>query len=161
MATESILHCLGVQGKGMVTSTKVPTPTQETWKAWIIPMQKVAVTPSNENVATADNSLMTRKAPTVLQGDLLKTPSVSIGEGSLLTMSTLVQNPPDQQNFAKQPKSMLAPQPIHMQGEQLGTSMNEILVSGYGLGQPWYISFSETLVKTVLHLSYSNNDRAL
>ena len=115
-------------------------------------MQKVAVTPTNENVATANNSLMTRKALAVLQGDLLKTPSVSTGEGSLLTMSTLVQNLPDQQNVAKQPKSMLAPQPIHMQGDQQGTSLNEISVSGYGLGQPWYIRSSETLVKTVLHL---------
>ena len=55
-ATDSLLHFLGVQAKGSVTSPPVPTSTQETWTAQAIPKQMLAVTPSNDNVA--DNSLM-------------------------------------------------------------------------------------------------------
>ena len=131
-ATDSLLHFLGVQAKGSVTSPLVPTSTQETWTAQTIPMQKVAVTPSNQNVATTDNSLMIKTVPTVLQGDLLRTPSVSTENGSNFTMATPVQNPSDQQNFASQLtaflQSMLAPQSINMQGEHQETLSNNLSV---------------------------------
>ena len=102
-------------------------------------MQKVAVTPSNQNVVTADNSLTIKTVPTVLQGDLLRTPSVSAENGSHFTMATPVQNPSDQQNFASQLtaflQSMLAPHSIIIQGEQQETLSNTLSVSDSDLGQ--------------------------
>ena len=148
-ATDSLLHFLGVQAKGSVTSPPVPTSTQETWTAHAIPKQTLAVTPSNENVATADNSLVMRTAPNVLQGDLLRTPSVSTENGSHFTMATPVQNPSDQQNFASQLtaflQSMLAPQSINIQGEHQETLSNTLSVSDSDLGQTGGISSSGTI----------------
>ena len=148
-ATDSLLHFLGVQAKGSVTSPPVPTSTQETWTAQAIPKQTLAVTPSNKNVATADNSLVMRTAPTVLQGDLLRTPSVSTENGSHFTMATPVQNPSDQQNFASQLtaflQSMLAPQSINMQGEHQETLSNTLSVSDSDLDQTGGISSSGTV----------------
>ena len=149
-ATDSLLHFLGVQPKGSVTSPPVPTSTQETWTAQAIHKQTLAVTPSNKNVATADNCLVMRTAPTVLQGDLLRTPSVSTENGSHFTMATPVQNPPDQQNFASQLtaflQSMLAPQSINMQGEHQETLSNTLSVSDSYLDQTGGISSSGTIV---------------
>ena len=148
-ATDSLLYFLGVQAKGSVTSTPVPTSTQETWTAQAIPMHKVAVTPSNQNVATADNSLTIKTVPTVLQGDLLRTPSASTENGSHFTMVTPVQKPPDQQNFASQLtaflQSMLAPQVIPIQSEPQGTLSNTLSVSDSDLGQIGGISSSGTI----------------
>ena len=127
----------------------MPTSTQETWTAQAIPKQTLAVIPSNENVATADNSLVMRTAPTVLQGDPLRTPLVSTENGSHFTMATPVQNLSDQQNFASQLtpflQSMLAPQSITTQGEHQETLSNNISVSDSDLGQTGGISSSETV----------------
>ena len=101
-ATDSLLHFLGVQARQRDTSPLVPISTQETWTALAIKQETLSVTPLNESFATADNSLVIRTAPTVLQGDLLRTSSVSTENGSQFTMATPVQNPPDQQNFASQ-----------------------------------------------------------
>ena len=87
--------------------------------------------------------------PTVLQGDLLRTPSASTENGSHFTMTTPVQNPSDQQNFASQLtaflQSMLAPQSINMQGEHQETLSNNLSVSDSGLGSSRSISSSGTI----------------
>ena len=148
-ATDSLLHFLGVQAKGSVTSPPVPTSTQETWTAQAIPKQTLAVTPSNENVVTADNSLTIKTVPTVLQGDLLRTPSASTENGSHFTLATPVQNLSDQQSLASQLtaflQSMLAPQSINFQGEQQETYSNTLPVSDSDIGQTGGISSSGTI----------------
>ena len=148
-ATDSLLHFLGVQEKGSVTSPPVPTSTQETWTAQSIPKQTLAVTPSNQNVATADNSLTIKTVPTVLQGDLLRTSSASTENGSHFTMATPVQNPPDQQNFASQLtaflQSMLAPQVVPIKGEHQETLSNTLSESNSDLGQTGGIGSSGTI----------------
>ena len=127
----------------------MPTSIQETWTAQAFAKQTLAVTPSNENVATAENSLTIKPVPTVLQGDLLRSPSASTENGSLFTMATPVQNPPDQQNFASQLtaflQSMLAPQIIPIQSEPQGTPSNTLSVSDSDLGQTGGISSSGTI----------------
>ena len=112
-------------------------------------MEKVAVTPSNQNVVTADNSLTIKTVPTVLQGDLLRTLSASTENGSHFTMATPVQNPPNQQNFASQLtaflQSMLAPQVVPIQGEHQETLSNTLSESNSDLVQTWGISSSGTI----------------
>ena len=104
---------------------------------------------ANASRDTADNSVTIKTVPTVLQGDLLRTPSVSTENGSHFTMATPVQNPPDQQKFASQLtaflQSMLAPQVIPIQSEPQGTLSNTLAVSDSEIGQIEGISSSGTI----------------